>query len=113
MQGPLKTVCRTDVSELVLSFPTGNCAAVSVLQGGKSIPAKGPQQYFNELHPLESCGEPFHANVLLFEWTAAVVTKARPREKADPGLRVLDRPSVPHPGCLCGGRWPFTTPACC
>lgn len=42
MQGPLKTVCRTDVSELVLSFPTGNCAAVLVLQGEKAFQPRAP-----------------------------------------------------------------------
>lgn len=77
MQKSLHSLCCTDVSELIPSFPTGDTELQFPFYKGKSIPAQGLQQYFNELHSLESCGEPFHASVfLLFEWTAAVGTKS-------------------------------------
>lgn len=60
-----------------LSFPASDSAAAP--SAGKGIPARGLQQYFNELHSLESCGEPLRAG-LCSEWPAAVLAKqGRPK----------------------------------
>ena len=54
---------QPDVSELCRELCYRRLVLQFCFTRGKSIPAKGLQQDFNELHSLESCGEPFHASV--------------------------------------------------
>lgn len=53
--------------------------------------------------PWKVVVSPFMQVFVLIEWPAAVVTKARLREKADPGLWVPGWPSVPPPDGGGGG----------